>query len=531
MPASSSLWPCGSSRIPSRPFRIAARLVVAALLCVLPLETIAAGPLDKTGTQWAPCLEWELPNPSYDGNPFDLVASVTFLHGESGEKRVTGMFYDGGKSWKFRFTGTRPGRWTFRTASDDPQLDGLTGEVTIRPNPDAYGFVTHAGEKWARPRGEAGELEAFVPQFVMYAHPGVYRGKPEMIEKDIATFFSGHGFNGFHTSVQCRWFDVEQPASSGIKSSDPNPDPRTFEALELLITKTHAAGGVVHIWAWGDESRRQTPKKWGINGKADRRLGRYIAARLGPLPGWTMGYGFDLWEWVNGEQLTEWHRHLHAHFGWPHMLGGRAHKNRLSQISESLDYSAYEQHRPDYAKYVETIAKRPKKPSFSEDRFRIRQSARYRDKDYNLEMTRRGLWHSTMAGGVANIWGNLQGNLAINWGDGGSLPYPNADLLKTSAEFFRGRFTLDLTRANNLTDGACLKRADNRGFLFYREEADSIRLDLSKMPAPQPAIAVDAKKPYREINIGPLPAKAQTWKAPYESDWAIAVGEFPQRGQ
>ncbi|MAG93645.1 MAG: hypothetical protein CMJ48_07840, partial [Planctomycetaceae bacterium] len=42
-----------------------------------------------------------------------------------------------------------------------------------------------------------------------------------------------------------------------------------------------------------------------------------------------------------------------------------------------------------------------------EDRFRIRHSKTYADKDYTMEMTRRGLWHSTMAGGVANIWGHL----------------------------------------------------------------------------------------------------------------------------
>ena len=117
-----------------------------------------------------------------------------------------------------------------------------------------------------------------------------------------------------------------------------------------------------------------------------------------------MSYGFDLWEWVDGKQLDEWHRHLHQHFGWPHLLGGRWEKNQLSQATEALDYSSYEQHRPDYRKYVELIEKRPAKPSFAEDRFRVREPSPYPDKDYTLDMTRRGLWHSTMAGSVANIW-------------------------------------------------------------------------------------------------------------------------------
>lgn len=475
--------------------------------------------LDRTGTQWTPFLEWRLENPTFEGNPFDLVASATFVHAESGETRTTGMFYDGGGVWKFRFTGTRPGKWAVTTSSDDADLAGLRGIVTIEPNPGVPGFVTGLGNKWCR----TGTGEVFVPQFVMYAGPRAFYRNPRKIDADIQTFLIEHGFNGFHTSVGCCWFDIDRKRSNEIKSHDPNPDPRTFEALELLITKVHAAGGTVHIWAWGDESRRQTPIRWGINGKADKRLQRYIAARLGPLPGWTMGYGFDLWEWVKGPQLTEWHAYMHAHFGWPHLLGARASTNRLNQLSEALDYSSYEQHRPDYAKYVETIEKRPKKPSFSEDRFRIRDVPRYRGKDYTMEMTRRGLWHSTMAGGVANIWGHLPDGRSSSKG---SAAYPHPERIRTYATFFKGRFLKDMVRDNSITDGVSLRRLGYTAFVFYKEDCSTIRMDLSKMPGPRRAVAVDAKKPYEELDLGNLPPGTRTWTAPYRSDWAIAVGEF-----
>ncbi|HEY8503237.1 MAG TPA: hypothetical protein VIL46_01555, partial [Gemmataceae bacterium] len=249
---------------------------------------------------------------------------------------------------------------------------------------------------------------------------------------------------------------------------------------------------------------------------------RYIAARLGPLPGWTMGYGFDLWEWADGGELAEWHRHLHAHFGWPHLLGARASKNKLDQLTEALDYSSYEQHRPDYATYVRTIERRPEKPSFSEDRFRIRESG-YPEKDYDMERKRRGLWHSAMAGGVANIWGCLLGE----GGDGGpALPYPDPHAIRTYAEFFRHRFLNDLRRDNTLTDGVCLRTPDSGHFLFYKEETDSLRMDLAAMPGPRRAVAIDTRKPYREIDLGRLEPRRQEWKAPHRSDWAIAVGEF-----
>ena len=477
----------------------------------------------RTGTLWAPVLEWSLKNPSCEGNPFDLHANATFVHVDSGENHTTGMFYDGGDTWKFRFAGTRTGLWRFTTSSADSDLDGRRGTVTIRPNPNPKitGFVTSLKNKWAR-QVEGGKVKAFVPQLVMVATPDRFYNRPEKIDADIKTFLVDHGFNGFHTYVGCRWFDIEQIASDGIKSSSPDPDRRTFEALEMLITKVHGAGGMVHLWAWGDEQRRWTPVRWGKNGEVDRRLQRYLAARLGTLPGWSMGYGFDNWEWVRGDDLRRWHAYLHEHIGWPHLLGCRAQKNRLTQIYEGLDYSSYEQHRPDYATYVKTIEQRPEKPSFSEDRFRIRQNGGYAFKDYDMQMTRRGLWHSALAGGVANIWGCLEGQPS----ELGSRPYPQPYQIKTYARFFEQRFRNDFIRDNTLTDGLCLRSPAGRHYAFYKEDTTKVAMDLSAMRGAQIAVAVDTRKPYAEIPLGRLSPKKQTCSAPQRSDWAIAVGTF-----
>jgi hypothetical protein len=483
-----------------------------------------AEPLDQTGRQWGPVLEWTLKNAEFEGNPFDLEAYVTFTHRDSGEQRRTGMFYAGDGQWKFRFTGTRTGVWTFETTSKDTDLTGRRGTVTIQPNPDAdaRGFLTHDRHRWMW----SGSQKAFVPQIVMYRSPDGYYNQPEQIDEDIKLWFEEHGFNGLHTAVLCRWFDLEKTRSNEIQTDDPNPDPRTFEALELLITKTHAAGGMVHIWAWGDEQRRQTPVRWGINGQADRRLQRYIAARLGPLPGWSIGYGFDLWEWVSGEQLEDWHRFMHRELGWKTIVGGRAHRHGtpLEQLmTDRLDYLGYETHRPDYDTYVKALELYPDRPAFMEDRFRLRDPSPYPRKDYDLDLTRRGLWHSAMAGGVANIWGCLVPDTGPH---GMSRPYPNRDQIRTYATFFEKRFPRDLKRANDLTDGVCLSRPAGAGYLFYKEDTASVRLNLSTMPGRQPAIAIDTKKAYEEIDLEVLDPKDQVWQAPYPSEWAIAVGRF-----
>jgi len=81
-----------------------------------------------------------------------------------------------------------------------------------------------------------------------------------------------------------------------------------------------------------------------------------------------------------------------------------------------------------------------------------------------------------------------------------------------------------MVRANHLTNGYCLKRPSNTCYVFYKKSTSSIQMDLSGMAGSQPALAVDAKLEYAEIDLGTLNPTNQTWTAPYSSDWAIAVG-------
>ncbi|MHC4727204.1 MAG: hypothetical protein ACYS17_08215, partial [Planctomycetota bacterium] len=285
-------------------------------------------------------------------------------------------------------------------------------------------------------------------------NPRVFYNKPELVNSKIKQFIIEHGFNGFHIPVVAgRWFDINA-ASDRVESTMNEPDCRTFEALELIITKTHQTGGLVHIWPWGDHQRCQTPRSLvgGIGGAIDKRLQRYIAARLGPIPGWSMGYGFDLDEWVTVNQLKGWRDGMNLRMGWHHFLGGRpvgpnhgADHTSDTLWNEGLDYSSYEHHRPTYEVYRAALQAKPGWPVMSEDRFRIR-TGRYPEKDYNEELTRRGLYHSTMAGGAANIWG-----IDPDISPGGV--FPNKNQIKTYSVFFhdKGRFLADMKPANQLS--------------------------------------------------------------------------------
>jgi len=317
---------------------------------------VAAETLDRTGTLWAPVIEWSLENPSWSGNPFDLEAKATFTHADSGETQTSLMFYDGDKTWKFRFTATRTGIWTFTTASDDADLDGRRGTVTVRPNPDpkARGFIVAHGNKYAWQTGQEGEVEAFVPNIYMNLVKfgvadlcGYTAVTPTFSDPEVFAAYldeaEAHGCNGVFAMMGNQWFQAQTPSWRDHDSE--NPDPVTFRAMERAIMDAHRRGMFLHIWVWGDEQRRWTPVgvPGGINGEVDRRMQRHMAARFGPLSGWTMSYGADLFEWVRPEQTASWAEYLIGLSGRQLPLSARA--TRRFKSPEMLPIASYDSDR------------------------------------------------------------------------------------------------------------------------------------------------------------------------------------------
>jgi len=506
-------------------------LLVAAVLCGSSAignegerRIVSAEFGDNTTLLWSPTLEWTLKNPSHDGNPFDLIAKVTFTHKGGEEERVTEMFYAGEDAWKFRFTGTWVGEWTLTTQADgrngttkDDDLHGREGTVIVKtnPSPNATGFLTNVGNKYAVQDGE-GKLRGVSHQVYQNGDgvEAIFNWKTtkklsDATQRDVDLYLDlaeRAGFDSIFDTVAHRW--LKDGAIGHNQHNSVNPDLNTFAALDMIITRTHARGKVAHLWAWGDEARKWTPHglPGGINGKVDRRLQRYIAARLGPLPGWTMGYGFDLQEWVNEDQVGAWAKYMHEHMGWRHLLmaRGRSHPE--------LDVISYSGCGHSYEDAVRNLESDPKRPHHFGER-----DGYLRNNYHTMDWTRRHLWQYTIAGGHSGHWGT--------WRRG----YPNPEQPHTHRTFWneKRRLTLDMSPANELTDGYALATPGREHYVFYKEDTENITMDLSGMTGPQPAVAVDTTKAYREITIGPLKPGEHTWQAPHKSDWAIAVGTFP----
>jgi hypothetical protein len=398
---------------------------------------------------------------------------VTIRHADGEEHRV--ITFQQGDQTMFRFTPTKPGVWTFSTG----------GEIAINGDRPAYakGFLAAEGKDWVR----TATGEAVIPQYVMYDKPDLDSG--------LDIFMDGHGFSGFHITNLRDFMD----------------NPGYFEAV---ILKTYRRGGISHFWIWGDRSRNQTPDTYGVDVE---RLYAEIAARLAPLPGWSMSYGFDLFEWASAEEIETLRNTMHGYSSYHHLIGGRGHKNEYREISSNLDYASWEWHQPDYEDYREHLERANGRPAFSEDRFRIRTPTRYPEKDYDPELTRKGLWNSAIAGGVANIWGHKPEGMEF------SEPYPNQDTIKTYSVFIDKVFTTGMEPANQLIDrGHCLRNGQGQA-ICYSEEVSQVALNLGELDtAPQDIFAVDTRKGYEEIPLD-VTGEQVDWEAPYESDWAFAI--------
>lgn len=469
---------------------------------------------------------WSVPYPDPSENPFDVLASAVFTHVESGITASTDLFWIGDGTYEFRFTPTLTGLWTFETRSDAPPLDGIDGALMVRSS-DLVGALTGFGNKFA------------------YTNDGTFRGalhhtyhlnfgsdladypadlaEADRLIRESLDHIQAQGFSGLFFTFYHSVFELG--ARSYRDHDRTEPDLVAFRVVDLVLEQARLRGMTVHIWMWGDERRRITPTglSGGVHGPVDRRLQRYIAARLGPVPGWTMAYGFDLEEWASADWVRDWADNLQARMQLPHLLTAREKNprggfdlgdNKLSLFS--VDDRPHESGRSCYELAVERLTNQdghePKIPVLFERRFTFE-----RDDYWSETRTRRCIWQLTMAGGAGSVWGESV------LGPGPSYPTPT--FYQTFFDFWQDRFLLDLDLDEAHDDLWSLATANGRQKVIYAEGTSEIRLDLTALAQPSSAIAVDTLSG-ATIDLGTLSPGIHAWVAPKQSDWAIAVGEF-----
>lgn len=532
------------------------RCLVLAVLCMMINESKLDASMNRESSVFE-VLEWSLENPDWSGNPFDLQATATFTHHDTNRVIRTPLFYDGEDTWRFRFTAPRHGTWTFATTSPHQALDGHKGTVDVTPDPEALGFFTTKETKFARQVGDERILRPSLFNIytqhclsgMMGEYPYPYNkylsdwkdhpGGVAALTRQYAREVKEHGMNALH--LQCVANEAFAPGiRSHSKHDKVNPEIETFRILEEILQTTHEEGILVHIWWWGDENRQWTPVglAGGMNGEADRRLQRTIAARLGPLPGWTMAYGFDLHEsdWTGGQPdvVREWHDYLNTHWGWKHLLMAREEaragfEDTWFRTPDELPVYSTDDLPQTGWEFYEVARERLKghplvprggpdlrhpRPVLFEKRFLHMRHG------FDGPTTRRAIWQFTMAGGAASVWGRM-------WGED-SLPYDTVTQtqLLTFARFWENRWQFDLQPALELVSSegtVALANADRSVVVLYAQNAGEVRLSNAFDKGSCTVLAVDTTEAYAETQLGVLAPGENQIELPRRADWAIVL--------
>ncbi|MGB3617629.1 MAG: DUF5060 domain-containing protein [Catalinimonas sp.] len=489
---------------------------------------------------WEPYMEWSITDNSFSGNnPYDVVARVVFEHIPTKKQHITEMFYagdnEGSHIWKFRFTGTATGQWKYSSESQNKELDGLHGNFEIVENGDSaqMGFLSHRNNQYSMVYGNKGEVKpyrfmVFMDQakflvFDSHLKSKTFDEHPLFLYQDsnlVQAYIDEAANNAFdvlyfHPGYSHVWTDGTDTAN-GI-----NPRIETFEILENMITQAHKQGKRLHIWMWGDQERVATPipLKGGINGEVDQRLQRYIAARLGPLPGWSMGYGFDLHEWTNQQNLNHWAAFMHQHLGWDHLLSARGftlegdnNMNSYDGFGRNVELFTSAHGPKNKREVLEDMQSDSTRPHFYEERHS------YKRPKFDLDMdgTRRLMWWQMLSGGMGG-WYGFYGD-GRNTVEKGNYPYQNPEQFFTAKRFWDTYIDFDMKATIDGKTELMMLEGKHK-VIIYAEESDAIQLPEKSFA--ESYIAFDTKITYREIPFDK--PTTNVWYPPYASDWVVVV--------
>jgi hypothetical protein len=475
---------------------------------------------------YEPYLEFSLVNTSWSGNPYDVEAAATFtFESNPAIQRSIQMFYVGANTWKFRFTGDRIGVWSVETNSADSQLDGYTARVnvTANSNADATGFLVASGNKYARQVNGNSSLKPFIPN--IYYQGGLLSNwgevpHSEAVEDALIAEALEHGMNGILISLNHHRFELG--AYSYEDHNSTNPDPAFFDIIDRLLEKCRNNDLMLHMWNWGDEARKVTPigLPGGVNGDVDNRATRYMAARWGMHPNWSMSYGFDLHEWASASEVQAWHDYFQARLPHDHLLTARSEASYATP-SEMNWYSTDERFITAQNYYDKTIKylgdAASSRPMIYERRF-----AAGRDDVWFGDNTRRSLWQFAMAGGASAIYGYFAASPLV-WDAEDKASFVIA---KT---FWDNYNRLGFSPDNGLASTGYVLRDGDSHMIVYVQNTNSVVVDLSDLAGATARVtAVNAiGSSYSEVDLGNENTSSYvTISLPSTSDWGVAIQSF-----
>lgn len=232
-------------------------------------------------------------------NPYrDVAAEAVFVAPDGKATSPVPLFWDGGTTWKLRFSPDRTGSWTWRVKSADQGLDGQSGSFecvasrrrgSMQPMKD---FPRHF-------QYQNGERMWFMGDTAWALFTDKVEEKHDRAAaEEYLRVRAGQGFNVVHSMVlsEAGWGNAGGLPFDDIAAEKLNPG--YWQEMDRRVAYANEQGLVVGLTlAWGRKRKTDDePFAWGRFPSLDarKRYARYVAARYA---------AYDVYFLVSGE----WH--------------------------------------------------------------------------------------------------------------------------------------------------------------------------------------------------------------------------------
>lgn len=239
----------------------------------------------------------ELPNPGYDGNPFEIEVDAIFTHAGSGVRLTLPGYYAGNDTWKIGFMPTKTGEWTYRTYSPDDDLDGVTGIV-----------IADASKRWGMLRGDPNHPRKWKYTDGPYVVPFGLLFSVFLEETDEAGFESAADFLVYDVGGQLFNFRLTNRAFSDASAHQ--FDLALWDRLERRMEILSERNAGIMVMPYTDDAGKPG---WDGQSETERLLIRYMVARLSGFPVVVFNTGIDIKEYRDQGDI-DWYGDLLEQF-------------------------------------------------------------------------------------------------------------------------------------------------------------------------------------------------------------------------
>ena len=229
-------------------------------------------------------------------NPYTEASATANLTAPDGSRCSIPLFWDGGRTWRLRFSPDQLGEWAWKTESDDNGLGGKSGQFKVVPS-DRKGSIrcmADAPHHFERQDGTPFWFFGDTAWALFTDSDKERHNRKTALEYVDAR--AEQGFNVLHAMLLCEagWGNQGGPPFENIAAEQINP--AYWQEVDVRLRHVNDRGIVAALFlAWGDKGRNEH-YSWNRLPTMEARLryARYIAARYS---------AFDVFFLVSGE----WH--------------------------------------------------------------------------------------------------------------------------------------------------------------------------------------------------------------------------------